>query len=723
MRRNTKKADLRVREFGKLYQDPLYGAQTLSPLAVAVMDTPEFQRLDGLKQLGFSNMAYRGARHSRLEHSIGTYLICKQIMRRIVQNHERFGLEHPGSHISARYSWYPANFGPDRQSRSYQSRWRGLMELLSIAALLHDLGHVPFGHTLEDEFAGIFGRHDRLGGPRLYEMLFSDQSKLARVFTRAEPWLPDITNEEVRALIYLTLSWKERVTPPRDFSSLLKARLNHLKGKEREAVSERVRLESLQRWHTDFFSETEPMFQPFMSDIIGNTICADLLDYLPRDRSNLGMEYRRHERLQRYFTIRRGTLHSGEGYRMSIMVTRKGHGGQRRDVASAVLDIMRERFEMAEAVYYHHKKAAASAMLAKLAELLSDVEQEQAATDGVKKLKPRDDDLIYPAPWTSQSPAKTPPHMTHLSDTELIDYLGTTTIELADTGKQTYYRRLQRQLYVGLRYHRAHLYRTLLVIDTDLADKSNHLVSYFVNKWRGPEDSPSNTERRDFERRLCQAANAQEGDVIVYCPAETMQSKEIDARVEIQENRIVPLRSQRTFVYNNDVEALKTNYESLWRAYIFVTPEIFEDRSRCEAVVRQFCNEYKVRWEDARRKVRRHDYDESDEGDLITVPQPELPLDHEFEFNVDEIFAKIEPFFGDHPDRPQLLKKSLVRFTTRANKHALPERLKIENRLSRWIGSLETSGFANRLSVRTLTEKLDEIVDEVAGPPSSEKAK
>jgi DNA primase len=40
------------------------------------------------------------------------------------------------------------------------------------------------------------------------------------------------------------------------------------------------------------------MFHPFMSDIVGNTICGDLLDYLPRDRQNLGMEARLHTRLQ-----------------------------------------------------------------------------------------------------------------------------------------------------------------------------------------------------------------------------------------------------------------------------------------------------------------------------------------------------------------------------------------------------------------------------------------
>src|SRR5437879_10304060 len=80
------------REHGKLYQDEIYGAKVLTPLASAIISTPEFQRLAGLRQLGFAELSYRGATHTRFAHSIGTFFLTRTILRRIVQNHERLSL-------------------------------------------------------------------------------------------------------------------------------------------------------------------------------------------------------------------------------------------------------------------------------------------------------------------------------------------------------------------------------------------------------------------------------------------------------------------------------------------------------------------------------------------------------------------------------------------------------------------------------------------------------
>lgn len=213
----TTKRKKTAKEQGKLYQDQIYGPKVLTPLAVEIMDTPEFQRLEGIKQLGFANATYRGAEHTRLAHSVGTYFITKTIMRRIVQNHERFDFPHPGENLDDSFRFLADNaydykkFPRNKIPISPQSKWRGLTEVVSIAALLHDITHVPFGHTLEDEFNKIYSRHDRLAGSRLYRLLFDIESDLKKVFDKPDNWIQEISNDDLRELIYVILSWKEEV--------------------------------------------------------------------------------------------------------------------------------------------------------------------------------------------------------------------------------------------------------------------------------------------------------------------------------------------------------------------------------------------------------------------------------------------------------------------------------------------------------------------------------
>lgn len=713
-----------LRETGKLYQDQLYRAKTLSPLAVAIIDTAEFQRLAGLRQLGFSDVVYRGAKHTRLEHSIGTYLICKQMMRRIVQNHERFGLPHPGSFISAKYSIFPHNSGLDPKTKSFQARWRGLMEVVGAAALLHDIGHIPFGHTLEDEFVGIFQRHDRLGGHRVYEMLFNQESELANVFTERSDWLDNLTNQELRQLVYLTLSWTEKIAPsPKHFRTILSEQIESSRQKTSAGDPELARLEQLQKWHSQFSSEDDPLFQPFMSDLVGNTICADLLDYLPRDRFNLGMEYQSHERVQRYFTIRPGTLHKSEGYRMSIMVTRIGHGGQRRDVASAVLQIMRERFGMAETVYYHHKKAAASAMLAKLAELYDDVDGSAKEDAKSPKVKPRDDKAVYPAPWKEEMSTganSTPPHMLHLSDGDLIDYLGDPEhIRFKDANAETKARRLQRQLYLGLRYRRNLLYRTLLVIDRDLVNQSKYIVSSFVTMWRGEDGSPDNSGRRSIERKLAVAAGAGDGEVLLYCPSAKMQSKEIHARLEIEEHRIVPLSTLDSFVYVADVKTLTDNYRTLWRSYLFVSPKLFQDAKACRAVIERFCAEYGIKLNDAFDKVRGHRFKTTE----LPV-QPQFALEEVPMLDIDEVFSHIRPLVPELADGEKRLRARFSKVVTRANSRPGADRIRIREGLASWARSrVGSSDRLSRADPKVIADQVEKIFTDVLGHDDESTAK
>ncbi|MEW6279976.1 MAG: HD domain-containing protein, partial [Candidatus Eremiobacterota bacterium] len=86
------------------------------------------QRLRGVRQLGTAYLVYPGAVHTRFEHSLGTAWLC----RRLIESIEEFQ--------------GPILVGAQRLA-------------VEAAALLHDLTHIPFGHTLEDE-RRVFPRHD-----------------------------------------------------------------------------------------------------------------------------------------------------------------------------------------------------------------------------------------------------------------------------------------------------------------------------------------------------------------------------------------------------------------------------------------------------------------------------------------------------------------------------------------------------------------------------------
>ena len=101
---------------------------------MAVVDTPAFQRLRYVRQLGHAFLVYPGATHSRFEHALGTYhLAC----RALAGLRDRGDLEGLGDADTL---------------------------LIRLAALLHDIGHYPFSHALEE--AG-FPSHETLGAGAL----------------------------------------------------------------------------------------------------------------------------------------------------------------------------------------------------------------------------------------------------------------------------------------------------------------------------------------------------------------------------------------------------------------------------------------------------------------------------------------------------------------------------------------------------------------------------
>jgi len=94
--------------------DPIHGYIELDDLVRELIDTPQMQRLRRVRQLGFSNLVYPGANHTRFEHSLGSMHLASMLAR---------------------------NLNSVEKDKKNEIR---------AAALLHDVGHGPFSHVTEN---------------------------------------------------------------------------------------------------------------------------------------------------------------------------------------------------------------------------------------------------------------------------------------------------------------------------------------------------------------------------------------------------------------------------------------------------------------------------------------------------------------------------------------------------------------------------------------------
>ena len=103
----------------KLFNDPIYGFIAIpSALVFDLIEHPTFQRLRRISQLGLSSLVYAGANHTRFHHALGSM----HLMQRAIHV-----LQSKGHAISGTEA-----------------------EAVFVAILLHDIGHGPFSHALEN---------------------------------------------------------------------------------------------------------------------------------------------------------------------------------------------------------------------------------------------------------------------------------------------------------------------------------------------------------------------------------------------------------------------------------------------------------------------------------------------------------------------------------------------------------------------------------------------
>lgn len=257
----------------KIIRDPIHGDIRLEGLFLEIIESPEIQRLYHIKQLGFAHLVFPGAHHNRLEHSLGAYYIASQLS-------EKLGL--------------------DKDEK----------KMISCAAILHDIGHGPFSHTLESI---------------LRETLNVDHVDLTEklIFGEYDIFEPD----------------EKEIIGSSSVSEILDKH-----GINKKEIADIIKGDTHRK--------------PYLSQLLNSSIDVDQLDYLIRDAYYTGVAYGMIdiERFLQTLIINKGKL----------AVKKKGVG--------VVENILMARTLMYSSVYFHKTVRIAELMLSKAIETIEGTE-------------------------------------------------------------------------------------------------------------------------------------------------------------------------------------------------------------------------------------------------------------------------------------------------------------------------------------------------------------
>ena len=267
-------------------RDPVHVFIHYDASEAAVINAAPFQRLRSIHQLALSYLVYPGATHKRFEHSLGVMEIATRIFDVVTRPDKLKGF---GEDVVP----------PDRSEFHY---WR---KMLRVAALCHDLGHLPFSHAAEEALLPDGDDHESL--------------------TR------DIIHSD-----YLSTVWDD-IRPKPEPDDVVKLAL----GPEKV---EKLRLGlSFTPW------------EAILAEMItGDVFGADRIDYLLRDSLHTGVAYGRfdHNRLIDTLRIIPGAPEGGDGGDSEAQL-----GCERGGLESAEA-LMLARYFMFAQVYYHRTRLA-----------------------------------------------------------------------------------------------------------------------------------------------------------------------------------------------------------------------------------------------------------------------------------------------------------------------------------------------------------------------------
>lgn len=122
-----------IHENDTLIYDNIHAYIEVDSLAMSIIDTPEFQRLRRIHQGGVLHYVFPTANHCRFEHSIGTYYLAKKFINNLKDKQPELNITNK------------------------------IVNIVSIAGLCHDLGHLMYSHLFDDLFLPMLPNFKELG--------------------------------------------------------------------------------------------------------------------------------------------------------------------------------------------------------------------------------------------------------------------------------------------------------------------------------------------------------------------------------------------------------------------------------------------------------------------------------------------------------------------------------------------------------------------------------
>ena len=319
---------------GRTIRDSVHGDVELTVLESAIVDTRPFQRLRYIRQNGLLHFVFPGAVHTRFAHSIGTLHIAGRVERQLLA----------GLRSAAKNS-------RQREALDY------VAAVFRVAALLHDIGHCAFSHSIEHV---RFKKEPLLGRLGMFCSTWGADSLLGQLEQAEEPGGSlrenPVLHEHISLVLVGAVFEDEAVRAvchhadefAQDVRALIHGRLP-TSGKWNVEVEELKGL--VNRLHGPCTSELNRDLVEILHRLISGTIDVDRLDYLMRDSVHCGVPYGRCDT-----GILVGNLLLGEmGGKLDLLLHRKA--------AHALADMLWSRYQLFVQVYNHKTNCGFNAAL------------------------------------------------------------------------------------------------------------------------------------------------------------------------------------------------------------------------------------------------------------------------------------------------------------------------------------------------------------------------